>query len=190
MSSLPTFSRADPGGLGVLFAASHPAVVDAFAARIAPVLASRGLSMERHLVFLPYVTHGQYLQVNRLCDVMLDTLHWSGGNTSLDALAMGLPIVTLPGGLMRGRQSFGMLRLLGVEDLVARDRADYVRIAVRLGTDPDWRREISARISAGTSRLFGQQEPVAAFQSFLASVATGGSPGATAGPGTIPRESP
>ena len=32
----------------------------------------------------------------RVCDAMLDTLHWSGGNTSLDALACGLPIVTLP----------------------------------------------------------------------------------------------
>ena len=67
-----------------------------------------------------------------VCDAMLDTLHWSGGNTSLDALACGLPIVTLPGPFMRGRQSAGMLSLLGVPELIARDRADYVAIATRL----------------------------------------------------------
>jgi predicted O-linked N-acetylglucosamine transferase (SPINDLY family) len=27
---------------------------------------------------------------------MLDSVHWSGGNTSIDAIAAGLPIVTLP----------------------------------------------------------------------------------------------
>ena len=47
--------------------------------------------------------------INAVCDAMLDTLRWSGGNTSLDALAAGLPIVTLPGRFMRGRQSAGML---------------------------------------------------------------------------------
>ena len=43
------------------------------------------------------VRHDDFLRINRACDVMLDTLRWSGGNTSLDALAGGLPIVTLPG---------------------------------------------------------------------------------------------
>ncbi len=61
--------------------------------------------------------HADYLRVNALCDVFLDTLHWSGGNTTLDALAAGLPPVTLPGAYMRGRQSFAMLRMLGLEEL-------------------------------------------------------------------------
>jgi protein O-GlcNAc transferase len=165
---------ADPRGLAVLFDAGHPALLDAFAARIAPVLAARGLSTERHLLFLPYVTHGQYLRVNRLCDVMLDTLHWSGGNTSLDALAMALPVVTLPGGLMRGRQSLGMLRTLGVEDVVAKDRDDFVRLAARLGADREWRRDVYDRIAAGTPGLFDRREPVQAFQSFLEMAANGG----------------
>ena len=162
----------DPDGLAVMFAAGHPSLVDAFAARIAPVLAARGLSTQRHLLFLPYLTHGQYLRVNRLCDVMLDTLHWSGGNTTLDALATGLPVVTLPGSMMRGRQSRGMLGILGLEELVARDRDDYVRIALRLGTDAAWRREISARIAARSGALFDQQAPVEAFADFLEAAAS------------------
>ena len=85
---------------------------------------------------------------------MLDTLHWSGGNTSLDALACGLPIVTLPGAFMRGRQSAAMLRLAGVETLIARDTDDYVRIATRLASDRGWRDDLSARIRGGQGRIF------------------------------------
>jgi predicted O-linked N-acetylglucosamine transferase (SPINDLY family) len=104
---------------------------------------------------------------------MLDTLHWSGGNTSLDALAAGLPVVTLPGEFMRGRQSLGMLRLLGLDDLVARDGDDYVRIAVRLGRDAAWRGAVSARIAQRSAALFDRREPVEALEAFLASVACG-----------------
>jgi CRISPR-associated protein Csy1 len=161
----------DPEGLVILFEANQPGFAEAFATRIAPALAARGLSTERHLLFLPYMTHGQYLRVNALCDVMLDTLHWSGGNTSLDAIAMGLPIVTLPGELMRGRQSLAMLRALGLEELVARDRDDYARIATGLAGDPARRRDVVARMAARAGELFDQQAPLKALAEFLESAA-------------------
>lgn len=158
---------ADPEGLVVLFDAHHPALVEAFAARLAPVLAARGLSTQRHLLFLPTMSHGRYLRVNRLCDVMLDTLHWSGGNTTLDAIATGLPVVTLPGALMRGRQSQAMLRMLGLEELVARDRDDYVRIAVETARDPGRRSDLANRMAGRSGELFGQRRPLAALEEFL-----------------------
>jgi predicted O-linked N-acetylglucosamine transferase (SPINDLY family) len=102
---------------------------------------------------------------------MLDTLHWSGGNTSLDAIAMGLPIVTLPGELMRGRQSLAMLRALGLEELVARDRDDYARIATGLAGDPARRRDVVARMAARAGELFDQQAPLEALAEFLESAA-------------------
>src|SRR3974390_3029008 len=92
--------------------------------------------------------HAGYLQLNACCDVMLDTLHWSGGNTSLDAIASGLPIVTLPGAFMRGRQSAGMLAMLGGEELVARDAVSYVETAVAIAKDRARRDALSQRIKA------------------------------------------
>ena len=60
------------------------------------------------------------LRVNRSCDVMLDTLHWSGGNTSpWTRTPCALPMVTLPGEFMRGRQSYAMLKAMGLDDLIA-----------------------------------------------------------------------
>jgi predicted O-linked N-acetylglucosamine transferase (SPINDLY family) len=121
-------------------------------------------------VFLaPFIPHARYLHLNALCDVMLDTLHWSGGNTSLDALAAGLPLVTLPGELMRGRQSQAMLRALGTTELIARDVPDYIEIALALGADRERRRELSQRIAAGREVLFERDEPIRALEQFLAS---------------------
>ena len=95
----------DPDGIIVLFAGRHPNITNAFFARLAQALRVRGLEPQGRGIILPSMAHDDYLRVNMVCDVMLDTLHWSGGNTTLDALACGLPVVTLPGEFMRGRQS-------------------------------------------------------------------------------------
>jgi CRISPR-associated protein Csy1 len=116
------------------------------------------------------IPHPTYLKLNELCDVMIDTLHWSGGNTTLDALASGLPVVTTPGTLMRGRQSQAMLSIVGVPELVARDRDELVATVVRIGRDREERRSLSGRIAAGREALFERDEPVRAFERFLDSL--------------------
>ena len=158
----------DPEGHLLLFASHHEQLTSEFAARLAAAFGRRGLVMhERSLFLQPFMPHGDYLALNRVCDVMLDTRHWSGGNTSLDAFASGLPVVTLPGEFMRGRQSFGMAEILGVPELVARDAAEYVDIAVRLGKSPDERKAIAERLAANRGALFDREEPVRALERFF-----------------------
>lgn len=162
---------ADRNGVGVLFAADAAHIIDILVRRMKPVFERHGLSVSHNLVFLPSVAHDVFLAVNRHCDVMLDTLHWSGGNTALDALSVGLPIVTLPGALMRGRQSSAMLRILGVEELIVSDTEAYVRTAVRLGTDAAWRQSLRARILEGLPKLFDDPAPIAALNDLLLQLA-------------------
>ena len=69
------------------------------------------------------------------CDVMLDSIGWSGGNTTLEALAQDLPVVTFEGALMRGRVSAGILRMMGMPETIAETVDDYVALAVRIGQD-------------------------------------------------------
>ncbi len=144
----------NPTAILVLFAGRHPAITDQFMRRFARTLEHHGIAIRERTRVLPSVGHDDYLRVNLVCDAMVDTLHWSGGNTSLDALACGLPIVTLPGPYMRGRQSAGMLSLLGVPELIARDRADYVALASRLSADPAWRQSLAGRIRSAHGQLF------------------------------------
>ncbi len=152
--------EAAPDLVLVMFAAEHPALTQRFINRLAGGFAARALQSAGRIKILPRVAHAEYLRICQLCDAMLDTLHWSGGNTSLDALAVGLPIVTLPGKFMRGRQSYAMLQMIGCEELIAKDIQDYVRIALRLARDSDFRKELSQRIRAMHGRLFGQDEPL------------------------------
>ncbi len=164
----------DPRGLALMFSSHHDALTDAFAARIEREFARRGLDLRQRARLLePFVPHESYLRLNQLCDVMLDTPHWSGGNTSLDAFASGLPVVTLPGRLMRGRQSAGMLRLLGVPELIVSSPEEYVATAVRLGTDREERAAVSGRIKAALGNLFERDEPVRALEAFLERAARG-----------------
>ncbi len=152
---------ANPDALLLLFSARHPAVTDHFMRRVERRFAQRGIAVRERVMVLPQLPHDDYLRINCVADAMLDTLHWSGGNTSLDALGCGLPVVTLPGAYMRGRQSAAMLRLLGVEELVARDRADYVAIASRLVRDTAWRASLAQRIRDHHPRLFGRGDALA-----------------------------
>ncbi len=156
----------DPAGRLVFFEDQDPPLTRDFRARLARALAARDVS-ESRAVFLGRAGHADYLRVNALADAMLDTLHWSGGNTSLDAIAMGLPVVTLPGAFMRGRQSAAMLGLAGVPELVAKDADDYVRLAVRLGTDAAWRAAVRGKLAEGAPRLFDDPAPVEALARFL-----------------------
>jgi CRISPR-associated protein Csy1 len=158
---------AAPAATLVLFEGRHPALTDRFMRRLERAFVARGLAIRERALVLPSLSHPDYLRVNRVCDAMLDTLHWSGGNTSLDALACGLPIVTLPGALMRGRQTAGMLDVMGAHDLIARSRDDYVRIAVKLATDAPWREEQCRRIVKGRDRLFDDRAPIDRLQAFL-----------------------
>ncbi len=169
----PLFARvlaADPLARLVFFRDHDEPLTGHFRERLFREFAHRGIDGPSRTVFLPRLGHGDYLRVNALCDAMLDTLHWSGGNTSLDAFAAGLPLVTLPGRFMRGRQSLAMLRISGLEELVAKDEDDYVRIAGRLAGDRPWRERIGARVLEGGKKIFDDPAPIAALESFLAAL--------------------
>jgi len=157
----------NPGALLVLFAGRHPAITDQFMRRLARTLEQHGIAIRERTRVLPQVGHDDYLRVNSVCDAMVDTLHWSGGNTSLDALASCLPVATLPGSFMRGRQSAAMLTLLGVPELIARDRADYRAIVSRLAAEPEWRRALGERIRSAHDRLFDGTEATARLAQLL-----------------------
>jgi predicted O-linked N-acetylglucosamine transferase (SPINDLY family) len=159
----------EPRAVAVMFQSRFTPITNQFIERLSRRFAARGIATAGRIKLLPNLDHTDYLRVNLACDAMLDSLYWSGGNTSLDAIACGLPVVTRPGELMRGRQSFGMLSILGLDELVAATDEDYVRIALRLGRDPSYRSDVRATLAERSGRLFDQEQPVRALESFLLS---------------------
>ncbi len=133
-------------------------------------LAPVGIDIAARVIRLPQRSRADFLAVLAHCDVALDTFGFSGGNTSLDALSVGLPVVTLPGEFMRGRQTFAMLKTLQSEAcdaLIARDEKHYVELVTRLLGDAPMRSAAREAISANAHKLFDDPAPVAALRAWL-----------------------
>lgn len=110
---------------------------------------------------------GDFKYLLRMATVMLDTMPFGGGTTSLEALAQAIPIVTLPQRELRGRQTLKYYRLMGVYDMIAQDELEYVLLAVRVGTDKELREEIRGYIREGLHRLFNDQLAVHEWETYL-----------------------
>jgi protein O-GlcNAc transferase len=98
---------------------------------------------------------------------MLDTVHFNGMNTSLEAFAVGTPVVTLPGEFQRGRHTQAMYRKMGISECTAVDADHYVEIAVRLGTDHAFRQAVHREIMLRSIVLFEDMEVVREFERFF-----------------------
>ena len=106
--------------------------------------------------YLPYMSLLDLAEVLRLSDVMLDTVGFNGGTTALEALSVGTPIITLPGEFLRQRGTFAHYNQMGLSDCVAKNEADYVRLATEIAGCADRREHIKQEILARNSVLFGQ----------------------------------
>jgi len=62
---------------------------------------------------------------------------------------------------------------MGLADCVARDALDYVRIAVRLGTDPAYRASIRAAILGNNAILYSNLNFVRELEEFFVQAVTG-----------------
>lgn len=109
---------------------------------------------------IPRVSTAQFPALLSCADVILDIPQWSGGKTSLEALAQGIPIVHWPGRFMRGRHTLAFYRQMGIMDCVADGVDDYVARAVRLVHDTAFRKRVRGEIAARSAGLFDQMGAV------------------------------
>jgi predicted O-linked N-acetylglucosamine transferase (SPINDLY family)/nitrite reductase/ring-hydroxylating ferredoxin subunit len=123
-----------------------------------------GLALDRLRVMNPVPNVADLHLVLGLADIYLDSFPYSGACSIFDPIAVGLPVVARAGKTCRSRQSYAMLREVGLEDWVAFDEAHYVERAVRLGSDPDLLAGEATRLAELTAAgpLFGDTARYAA----------------------------
>ena len=139
-----------------------------FVGRMQAVFAARGLNFADHAVILPRMDKTRFLAALAQADVLLDSPGWSGCNSTLESLGASLPIVAMNAPLMRGRHTAAMLRLMGLERLIARDLDGYVATALGLAADEGLRGRIGAQIAERKSLLYGDESCVRALEDYLA----------------------
>jgi len=117
--------------------------------------------------FVPRMELNKFLGLTILADAVLDVPTFSGGNSSIEMFAMGVPIVTLPGNFLRGRITLACYKQMGLSDLVASDEESYISLALRLARDSDFRKRMQADIQANSDKLFETIEPVRELEAFF-----------------------
>ena len=88
-----------------------------------------GIAPER-LILETYAPRADYLAAYNRVDIALDPFPYTGGTTTVEALWMGVPVLTLAGGQFLARQGVGLLMNAGLPEWVATDQDDYVARAV------------------------------------------------------------
>jgi protein O-GlcNAc transferase len=161
--ALATLLRRDPAARLLLLSGVHKHWDRLLAARIAknfPDVVGR-------VIFVPRIPQGEFFRLLTMADVILDPPFFGGGNTSYEAFAMGLPIVTWPGAFMRGRVTEGCYRQMGFTELVADGIDSYVEIALRLANDAAWRERTRSEIAARSSALYEDTRVIAEMEDFF-----------------------
>ncbi|MEI7125036.1 tetratricopeptide repeat protein [Pectobacterium versatile] len=119
-----------------LFLKSFNYTNHALSERIYATLEKNGISRERVRIE-GGSPHRDLLASYNDVDIALDPWPYSGGLTTCEAMAMGVPVVTLPGPTFAGRHSASHLVNAGMPELVANDWEQYINITVGIANDLD-----------------------------------------------------
>ena len=133
---------------------AHPSGIDYnFAGEILSLAVQAGVA--DRIKILPPMGEAKYvLGLLSISDVQLDSYPYGGWTTNMEALYMGLPIVTQEGELARSRWGAGMLRALGISEGIAANEEEYVSWAVKLAQDANLRKDLRTRIKRRVKRAF------------------------------------
>lgn len=137
--------------------------------RIRWAFAQEGLEMEDYLQVVPHQPHQGFVDLNRIADVFLDGMDWSGGQTTLEAVACGILPVTNWGPQMRMRHTAAILTELGLPELISEDANGVIENVLRLATDTAWRAQLQARLQANLHRLYRDPRVIPALESWIES---------------------
>ncbi|MEZ5583806.1 MAG: hypothetical protein R3F37_14605 [Candidatus Competibacteraceae bacterium] len=99
------------------------------------IMARLGVDCKR-IEFIPPLDFDKYLTAIAHVDLVLDPFPYNGGTTSIDALIMGVPLITLAGDRSIARGGVSLLSNLGLTELIAATPLEYVAIVRQLTDNP------------------------------------------------------
>lgn len=112
-------------------------------------------------IWIPRLHPTDFRRLLQLCDVSLDPPAWNGGNTTVETMGVGVPVVTLPTEFMRGRHSLAFHTMAGAGALIARSPEEYVELAT------DRERLRSAMEQVEMDGVYNDRKPAAALDRFF-----------------------
>jgi predicted O-linked N-acetylglucosamine transferase (SPINDLY family) len=108
---------------------------DSAQARVRSIMAARNVAADRIEFLEGRLPTDDYLRAHHRMDIYLDPFPYAGHTTSLDALWMGVPLITLAGRTDVGRSGIFLLTNLNMQELIAQTKQDYALKSAALAND-------------------------------------------------------
>ena len=138
-----------------------------FMSRLERAFSAKGLCVKKYCTVLPRSPRQEFLNLMGRCDIILDSVGWAGGITTLESLVHNLPVVTFKGQLMRGRHTAAILERMMIKSTIAETVEDYISIAVDLAKNPRKRSAISQQIAQNKAFVYNDRECIRALEEFI-----------------------
>ena len=159
--------QARGAGRLVFFRSLRPAMSEQVERRMRQAFTKAGVDYGRTVAWVPTLNRGRFFGLMQRATALLDTIGFSGFNTAAQALECDLPVVAFEGEFMRGRLASGLLRHLGLDELVATTPEAFAEIALRLVEDGAWGAHLEREIAQRRHALFYDRTPVRALEDAL-----------------------
>ena len=108
----------------------------------------QGLSPSQLIVVAPFPSPLDIPPLLALADLYVDSFPYAGATSIIDALLVSLPTVVMAGEYQRFDQAAALLRDLGLEELIANDVEDYLRLTTELATSKESRQKLRGTIQS------------------------------------------
>lgn len=102
---------------------------------------------ENRILFMQWQPLDSLISLLKISDAVLSTIYFGAGTTSQIAFSFGVPLVSWPDWHARSRMVHGYYKFMGIENPPSATSADdYVKVAMRIANDVDYRKNISQQI--------------------------------------------
>lgn len=157
----------DAGDCQFVFLSKDKNLTNIFKNRLRKVFDRHNLEMDNYISILPSMNPADFQALSKICDIFLDSIGWSGCNTTLEAIGHNLPIVTLPRELMRSRHTMAILSMMGISEAITGNVEEYIQLAVALCQDEKHRKAASKNIATNKHLIYKDSTCIRGLEDFL-----------------------
>lgn len=122
---------------------SYPGIP--FLNKLRDIFANYGIDRSRLFILNPLPSRADLKECLKFGDIYLDSYPYSGASSIIDSLEAGLPTVVMDGkcfgNSLRSRQASALLRDLEIEDLIAENAESYIKLAINLARNVEFRQQ-------------------------------------------------
>ena len=127
--------RAVPGSR--LMLKSHGLSDDFSRRQMLARFAAHGIGPDRLILHGKIPSLSDHLRLYDQVDIALDPFPYNGTTTTCEALWMSVPVIVLAGTTHAGRVGVSLLSNVGLPQLIAQDRTQYVQLAAQMASNRD-----------------------------------------------------